>query len=53
MLRLIKFLFTGDWHLCKWKALEVYTRRRADKSIIAYVHVRECETCGKIKTFPV
>lgn len=54
MIRLFKFLFTGDWHLHKWKILE--TRRlfdQEDGAIMAHGtrYYCQCEYCGIIKKF--
>lgn len=51
MIRLIRFLITGDWHLHKYKILDtsdVYIGR--DRP--AYrKYTQECEVCGKLHTY--
>jgi hypothetical protein len=51
MWRLIRFLFTGDGHLHKWKFTHVDSlnpKGRANISVAVYVKV--CETCGSHKS---
>lgn len=48
MLRLLKWLFTGDAHLHQWKILE--QRDVNDQgSMIGTVYISQCTVCGKIK----
>lgn len=50
MLRLIRFLFTGDWHLHEW--VEVKTIKRANRSnqTCGLIYVSKCKYCGKIRS---
>ena len=50
MIRLLKFLFTGDWHLHEWKII------KTDKCHNDYYgnwtrHYCQCTHCGTIKKF--
>jgi hypothetical protein len=50
MLRLIKFLFTGDWHLHQWQEIDKQrVLRGADTEYIRYIS--KCKHCGKIKHY--
>ena len=52
MIRLLKFLITGDWHLCKWGegARHDTTSVCGTKLTGIEYHVK-CKICGKHKTF--
>lgn len=54
MIRLIKFLITGDWHLCQWEK----EGDRVDYFELPYSKMRRqvrqpmrCSRCGKMKSF--
>ena len=53
MIRLIKFLFTGDWHLHEWeiiKEISVWDEsKKFDKYPAKYEYVLQCKKCGDIK----
>lgn len=52
MLRLLKFLWVGDWHLCKWETInkyQVYGSNNVRPERIQY-HCK-CSICGKHKKF--
>lgn len=53
MLRLLKFLFTGDPHLHKWVLIEKRDVMDGDYSKIpvGQKYICQCEHCGKIKVF--
>lgn len=50
MLRLLKFLFTGDWHLHQW---EVIARNGCNNELGAAWtrYYCRCKHCGVIKKF--
>ncbi len=55
MLRLLRWLFTGDGHSHKWVRIgtnKVYAEDYPEIPI-AVVVTQECEHCGKIKTFKI
>lgn len=49
MLRLLKWLFTGDGHLHKWKHVETINSHAEDKRIVGMTWILQCEKCGEIK----
>lgn len=50
MIRIIKFLFTGDWHLHKWKDISgVDCISNLGGKWTRYYS--QCEICGKHKKF--
>jgi len=50
MIRLLKWLFTGDAHLHKWRVLkEGELIRTKDGSFAGFYYVLQCEHCGDIK----
>jgi len=55
MLRIIKFLFTGDWHLCEWepygKERDAITLFDDEPNVPTKVQPSKCKHCGKIETF--
>ena len=61
MKRLLRFLWTGDWHLHKWvkeNQTDVYphntTASNEEKMLpIARYVVCKCEICGKYTTFKI
>jgi len=54
MIRLLKWLFTGDGHLHKWKIIqERELTRIKDGSRIGLMYVLQCEVCGELKQFEV
>ncbi|MBB6578978.1 hypothetical protein HNP33_003083 [Comamonas odontotermitis] len=53
MIRLIRFLITGDWHLHQWGE-PVVTGTYAGmtgRTISGAYHVVRCKHCGKYKKF--
>jgi hypothetical protein len=52
MIRLLRFLITGDWHLHKW---DDYTAHPMTFEGFTFgkAYVLRCNTCGKMKTFKV
>lgn len=49
MLRLFRFLITGDWHLHKWVTIQK-NKCTGDGNRWMRFYCR-CEVCGKHKTF--
>jgi hypothetical protein len=50
MIRLIKFLFTGDWHLHEWKEYGK-TGITCGGRTTSHIIIRECKHCGKLQEF--
>ncbi len=48
MIRLIRFLITGDWHLHKWKIIKEGPFK-VNNSYAGYYYNLQCVTCGKVK----
>ena len=54
MLRLIRFLWTGDWRLPEWEIVEQQVvTRRGDGSVCGFIYVQRDGVTGKIRTFSV
>jgi hypothetical protein len=53
MIRLLKFLFTGDWHLHKWKIIAnvPYSYKSEYSQTEGTRRVCQCEHCGTIRNF--
>jgi len=52
MKRLLKWLFTGDGHLHKWKIIkEGELSKTNGNSVIGVFYVMQCEKCGELKKF--
>lgn len=54
MLRLLRFLFTGDWHLHHWetkKSVEVFTQGNGTGMPDAYEKQCQCSVCGAWRVF--
>lgn len=52
MLRILKFLFTGDWHLCKWETFDKYKIMGNDSKLPTHVQYHcKCSICGRHKKF--
>ncbi len=52
MIRFIKWLFTGDAHLHKWKIINEYKKVQADtQKTVGITYIMRCEHCGEIKDF--
>lgn len=51
MLRIIKFLFTGDWHLHEWKIIDKVDCEAEDLGARWTRHYTQCIHCGKIRLF--
>lgn len=53
MKRLLKFLLTGDWHLCRWKVIEERNLTIAGNGNETICRTKrivlQCEHCGEIK----
>jgi hypothetical protein len=50
MIRLLRFLFTGDWHLHKWVAVQKNECTGDSGGRWTRFYCR-CDVCGKYKTF--
>ena len=55
MLRLFRFLITGDWHLCIWEDVRAHINFEKDGDALptGYYQVCKCKHCGKYKMFKV
>ena len=56
MLRFLRFLITGDWHLHKWETIarvSVYALGKEEGMPRNYDYECRCERCGAIKKFRV
>lgn len=53
MIRLLKFLLTGDWHLHKWSVVERYPIYGDSDKPKGVANEQECEICGERKLFKV
>lgn len=56
MLRLLRFLITGDWHLHQWERRErikISDADNPDGRSIAVKHICECKVCRAWKAFEV
>jgi hypothetical protein len=59
MLRLLKFLFTGTWHECKFEPVEKHQCSKWDgtyasrPSEIVHTYVSRCSECGKYSSVRV
>lgn len=54
MLRLLKFIFTGDWHLHEWeieKERDMVMRNSLGKEKSYIEYVQKCKHCGELKIF--
>lgn len=51
MLRLIRFLLTGDLHLHKWKTIAKGPIVDNSRTRTGTYYECQCEVCGKIKGF--
>ena len=54
MIRLIRFIFTGDWHRHEWEWLRVDVTSTCDKEGIwnhTQWDITRCKHCGKIRRF--
>lgn len=51
MIRLFRFIFTGDSHLCKWEIIETADLENNMKgdAVVGKLYVLQCEHCGNIK----
>lgn len=50
MWRLIKFLFTGDFHVCRFKKISKHGGVTSSGTRTGWYEIRECE-CGNKKYF--
>lgn len=50
MIRILRFLITGDWHLHKWKTLQSVECEDGDGSVWSRYYCK-CEICGKHRKF--
>lgn len=53
MLRLFKFIFTGDFHCHKWQQLDEYYILNQYGNKVGVKYNVQCEHCGKITSFKV
>jgi hypothetical protein len=52
MLRLLRFLWTGEWHLHKWRILkEVDCISTSEDKAEWTRYYLQCEHCGEIKSY--
>ncbi len=53
MIRLLKFLWTGQWKVCehKWKIIEKIDMSSIGTRETWKKYVQQCETCGEMKYF--
>lgn len=53
MIRLIRFLITGDWHLCKWEEYGpgISASLPGVREPFELRQPCRCKTCGAIKSF--
>jgi len=51
MYRILKFLFTGNWHICehKWKIIEITNLVDVMDRVKGTRYYLQCEMCGNIK----
>ena len=49
MLRLLRLLFTGDWHLHEWEDIRKSKLYDADSYLKGYSYVQKCKHCGKLQ----
>jgi hypothetical protein len=49
MMRLLKFLFTGDFHHHKWKILKIIHLIDARGNSEGHKYHLQCEHCGNLK----
>lgn len=50
MIRLLRFLLTGDGHMHKWEIIGV-SRQTFDGTKVGNCYDCRCSVCGKIKEF--
>lgn len=50
MLRLLRFLWTGDWHVHRWQDIRVAKVDGGNDNTYTRYYCR-CEVCGTHKTF--
>ena len=53
MLRLFRFLLTGDWHLHAYEIIENVRIVTKKKKALGYIYTSRCNICGKLKNFKV
>ncbi len=54
MIRLIRILIFGDWHLHKWVTIEkLHLVWKEGDHPHAFEYVLKCEECGKMTSFSV
>lgn len=53
MIRLLRLLLTGDWHLHKWRIIEETQYRDSLSGSEWTRRYCQCEHCGTIKVFDV
>tara|TARA_R110000772_G_C13049066_1_gene413950 strand:+ start:158 stop:328 length:171 start_codon:yes stop_codon:yes gene_type:complete len=52
MIRLLKWLFTGDAHLHKWENISEERITRVDTgACVGFIYVQQCEKCGQMQKF--
>lgn len=53
MIRLIRFLITGDWHLHEWERTDELKVKTPTGSNSALIIVLKCKHCGILKQVKV
>jgi hypothetical protein len=48
MIRLLRFLFTGDWHLHEFETINSYELQNSNIKV-GMRYEQKCKICGKIK----
>lgn len=50
MIRLLRFLLTGDWHMHKWEIMSQGPRNWRGSKVGNFYDCR-CSVCGKVEEF--
>jgi uncharacterized protein CbrC (UPF0167 family) len=54
MIRILRFLFTDDWHLHEWETIrEIDIVDGFGQTPVGYKYECRCVHCGKIRSFKV
>lgn len=54
MIRLLRFLFFGDYHLHQWAIIEELDRTNKFTGLVtAKTRILQCKHCGKLKQFDI
>ena len=51
MIRIIRFLLTGDWHLHQWETVNTVLCRCIITGWMWERRTARCKCCGKVKSF--